>query len=503
MRSRLQQLFGSLSPWVLQPQRSGLACVLVWFFSLPLTWPHPWLALLGFSAIWGLTLALCLEAPLLQSFPLPPLTVLLIGLCLRWGLGPLLLALGGSGGNPFLEIWIRYGPQSQFLWLILTASLLILALPQQKAIARAAGAMPQSLWSVQATQHPRLRAQLTALAAILSLFVAAYIGLSILSGAFDRQFDVYLTWTQQLWRLDTPVAAFSRLRDLWFLLFPLWWRLLGKRWRCLLALEMIAYFSAALLSGSRGLLMYPALLVFFGLWFVVPDPRPIRSLALVLASSFLVLSPLIYVVRDSEPFQRAETWTERLGAVGLTLMEPQPLFDKARWLGRDLYACHDPYLFTPHNRNKPPAGFHGLESLLYLWIPKHVFPERPFLFDGHLIAKQLQRVTPSRWSQAWFPCFSLPADLMRRWSVLGLFLGSLVFAASLQFVLRFWYQTVDVSGTTFQLLLLLFPSTYLQSFPLGTVSETAWSFLWELPKYLAAFWLLGKAVDLYLARTDS
>ena len=127
MRSRLQQLLGPASPWVLQPQRSAVACGVAWLLSLPLTWQHAWLALLGFCAIWGLTLALWVEAPLLQSLPLPPLTVLLIGLCLRWGLGPLLLAVGGSGGDSFVEIWIRYGPPAQLLWLSLTASLLLLA----------------------------------------------------------------------------------------------------------------------------------------------------------------------------------------------------------------------------------------------------------------------------------------------------------------------------------------------------------------------------------------
>lgn len=96
MRSRLQQLFGQASPWVLQPQRSALACLAAWLLSLPLTLQQPWLALLGFTAIWGLTVALWLEAPLLHALPLPPLTVLLIGLCLRWGLGPLFLAVGGQ-----------------------------------------------------------------------------------------------------------------------------------------------------------------------------------------------------------------------------------------------------------------------------------------------------------------------------------------------------------------------------------------------------------------------
>ena len=503
MRSRLQQLFGPAAPWILQPLRSAVACFVAWLFSLPLTWQHPWLALLGFCAIWGLTVALWLEAPLLHSFPLPPLTVLLIGLCLRWGLGPLLLALGGSGGDQFVDIWIRYGPPSQLLWLSLTAVLLLLALPQRRAIASAARSLPQSSWLVESSHQPRLRSQLSALACFLSIYMACYIILSMLSGAFDRQFEAYASWTHQLWRLDTPVAAFARLRDCWFLLFPLWWQLLSRPWRWFLGVEMLAFLSAALLSGSRGLLLYPFLLLLFGLWFVLSDPRLMRRLALALIGLAFVLSPLIYVVRDSSAFQRAENWTGRLEAVGVALTQPEPLLEKTRWLGRDLYACHDPYLFTPENLEQPLAGTRGLGNLLYLWVPKHVLPERPLLFDGHIIAKQLQRIKPSAWSEVWFPCLSLPADLMRRWALPGVLIGSVVVAASLQCLFRLWYQTVGFSASTFQLLLLLLPATYLQSFPLGTVSETAWALLWELPKYLLVFWIVGTGVDRYLARTDT
>lgn len=502
MRSRLQQLFGQASPWVLQPQRSALVCLGFWLLSLPLTWQQPWLALLGFTAIWGLTVALWFEAPLLQALPLTPLTVLLIGLCLRWGLGPLFLAVGGSGGDAFVEIWIRYGPPAQLLWLSLTAALLLLALPQRQAIARAARAQPQSSWFVAAINQPRLRAQLTALAVLLSIYMAAYITLSQLSGAFDRQFEAYVSWTQQLWRLDTPVAAFSRLRDLWFLLFPLWWRLLNRRWRWLLGAEMLAFLAAALLSGSRGLLFYPALLMLFGLWFVLSDLRYFRGLALALAVLFLVLSPLIYVVRESAAFQRAESWSGRFQAVGLSLMQPDPLLAKARWLGRDLYACHDPYLFTPANRDQPPAGTEGLGGLAYLWLPKHLVPQRPIIFDGHVIAKGLQGLSLEG-REMWFPCLSLPADLIRRWSVPGLLLGSLVVAAVVQVLFRLWYRSISVAGGTFQLLLALLPATYLQSFPFGTVSETAWALLWELPKYLLVLWVMGSAVDLWLRRAET
>ena len=502
MSTRLQQLLGPTSLWLLNPKRSAVICFGGWLLSLVLTWQHPWLALLGFIAVWGLTLALWLEAPLLQSLPLPPLTVLLIGLCLRWGVGPLFLSLGGSGGDPFVDIWIRYGPQAQLLWLSLTAALLFFALNQRKIIACAATKQPSSSWLNAVHESPKLHAQIKALAFILSLYMLSYILLSGVGGAFDRQDDSYAAWTQQLWRLDTPIAAFSRLRDIWFILFPLWWKVLDRSWRLFLGAQLFTFAGLAILSGSRGLLFYPTLLLVFGLWFVVIRFRLLRQLVVVVFALFLTLSPLVHVVRESNAFQSADSLSGRLSAVFISMSEPEPLLDKARWIGRDLYACHDPYLFTPENRHRQPDGFNGLHSLFYLWLPKHFLPNQPVIFDGHLIAKQLQYGSIPVWSVNWFPCFSLPADLMRRWSLSGVFLGSTVVAAFVQYLIWLWYRTARISGSTFQLLILLLPATYLQSFPFGTVSETAWALLWELPKYLVVLWILGAFVDRYLSRAD-
>lgn len=503
MRSRLQQLVGPVYPWLSKPHLSGQACLLAWILSLPFTWQHPWIALLGFIAIWMLTLAVWFEQPLLQALPLPPLTVLLMGLCLRWGIGPLLLAAGGSGGNSFIEIWIRHGLPAQALWMTFTAILLLISIFNKSVIASANTSHSQCTWLAQALTNPRLKAQLRVLAFLLSIYMALYIVLSLLSGAFDRQFDAYLSWSYKLWRLDTPVAAFSRLRDIWFLLFPLWWKLFRKSWRMILGIELLSFIAIALISGSRGLLFYPLILLLCGLWFIAENPRIIRYLATSLLLFVILAAPLIYVARDSSAYQNASSWTGRISAIGQVISRPDPILEKARWFGRDLYACHDPYLFTPENRDLPLATNENLQNLIYIWIPKHIMPNQPVIFDGHLIAKKLGRASDNTWTNVWFPCFSFPADLMRRWSFPGLLLGSFLVASFIHLIFRFWYRTASFSGSTFQVLLLLLPATYLQSFPFGTVLETAWALLWELPKYIILFWLLGAVVDRYLLPSKS
>lgn len=91
---------------------------------------------------------------------------------------------------------------------------------------------------------------------------------------------------------------------------------------------------------------------------------------------------------------------------------------------------------------------------------------------------------------------------MRRWSFAGLLLGSTMVVVILQFLFYLWYRVAGTSGGTFKLLIMLLPSTYLQSFPFGTVMETSWSFLWELPKYLVLFWSTGFIIDFFLSRLE-
>jgi hypothetical protein len=494
---RLAAFLGRGEGWLLSPGRSALLALLLWLLTLPVVRERWAMAGLAVVAFWLLLQTLRLEAPLLERIPFPPLTVLVLGMALRWGLGPLLMAFAGSGDDPFLSVWVRHGVASQLLWLAPTSAIVLVGQWRREGIARAAAALPPAPLAEAFRQNGAARRSLAWIALVLGVYMALYVGLSVLGGAFDRDFATYRTWVLTLWRLDTPVAAFSRLRDLWLLLVPLSLVLFRGAARWLPAALLGIFGLVALLSGSRGLLFYPVLLVLAGLWLVPVPPKLLRRLALLAASLMLVLSPLIFVARDSVRFQgtRALDPVARIGAMAATLRNPEPLLAKARWIGRDLYACHDPYLFTPAHRAQPPAGAAGLDHLLWLWVPRHLQPNRPEIFDGPRLAKELQGVPRGTWADVWFPCLSLPADLWRRWGLAGLVAGSFVVALVVNGLAALWCRGLSFSGGAFPLLLLLYPSTYLQSFPFGTVQETCWALLWELPKYLLTLWLLGMVVD--------
>lgn len=494
---RLAALLGRGECWLLSPARSALLGLGLWLVMLPLVRERWAMAGLAVVAFWLLLQTVRLEAPLLERIPFPPLTVLVLGMVLRWGLGPLLMAFTGSGKDPFLAVWVEHGPPIQLLWLTLTASIVLVAQLQREWIARAAASLPPAPLAERFDQWGAPRRRLGWIALLLGLYMLFYVALSLLSGAFDRDFATYVGWVNTLWRLDTPVAAFSRLRDLWLLLAPLTLLTFRGAGRWVSAALLLFFVLVALLSGSRGLLFYPLLLLLAGLWLLPVSPRLLRRLVLIAAALMVTLSPLIFVARDSARFQGTNALdpVARLGAVAATLQDVEPLLAKARWVGRDLYACHDPYLFTAPHRAAAPVGGAGLTHLLWLWVPRHLKPDRPEIFDGPRIAKALQGVPRGTWADVWFPCLSLPADLWRRWGPTGLVAGSLVVAVVVNGLTALWCRCLTLPGSGFQLLLLFFPSTYLQSFPFGTVQETCWALLWELPKYLLTLWLLGAVVD--------
>lgn len=501
MHQRIAQLLGPLYPFLTKPVKAATYISLCWILTLPLTWPYPLIALLSSASLWLLLISLKFESNILSIFPFPPLTVLMTGLCLRWGIGPLLLTLGGQTTDQFLGVWLQYGTNSQSIWLIFTLILIALyALLNNVLFCKyKAKLVPQSSLKNFLECNPLISQRIKAVYAILSVYMLFYLILTLLSGSFSRQLSVYQLWSDQLWRLDTPVAALSRLRDIWFFLFPISVAIISLRMRLLSLALISSFYSMALLSGSRGLLFYPSALLIAGLWLTNISPLLLRKLFAFLLAILVTLSPIIYLSRSSETFRNAESAFEKYESLIEVFRDPQELLTRARWIGRDLYACHDPFLFTESNVSRPAAGFSGLRSLTYLWLPKHIAPNRPVIFDGHLLAKDLQGYANDPEImyklRIWFPCLSLPADLYRRGKILGLVGGSLSVAIVICAYIYLWYKKACITKGSFQLLLFFYPCTYLQSFPFGTLSETAWYLLWELPKYILAMWLIGTLID--------
>lgn len=485
-----------------QALKVGLCCCAGWLLMMPLYEGYKATGFFTWAAFSLVLISVRIELPLLKLTPLTPVTLLIVGIFIRSGIGPLILAVSGNGGNAYLDVWLRNALQAQLLWIPLFIGLLIVGLLNKRYLptTETANGVNIDIDDITEQAEKTKKERLILLALVLSLYMIFYIVLSGLSGAFDRQFLIYSNWANKLWRIDTPVAAFSRLKDIWFFLFPIWICVTKRLIRVLLFSILGLYAIVVIPSGSRGLLLYPALLMILGMWFLVKDKKRILSIVCAFVIIAASVSPIIVATRENALFRSATNIETKYQALVSVLSERKFMLAKTRWLGRDLTGCHDAFLFTENNLKRPRAEFKGLDTLPYILLPKHLFPKRPVIFDGHLIAKTLENAQESQWSRVWFPCITLPGDLYRRWGWIGVYIGSSLCALIIFVYIRLWCINVAGHGSTYAMLLYLYPSTYLQSFPFGTVSETCWSLFWEIPKYLIVFMILGKVIDMLVLR---
>lgn len=497
--ARLSQLLGPLQG-LLTPRGTLLLCALGWgvtapFSSAPLAIGLCW---------WGIALllwSLQIERPWLEVLPFPPLTVLALHLFLRWELGGLLLLLAPAGSGE-VRAWSDHVAQALPINAVCTTALVGAALINWRWIRRPPRPSPAR---VTTTNNERGfgKRQLLMLGAITGVVAVGYAFVGFFGGTLDRGAP-YLQWAGKLWRPDTLFSATIRLRDLYFLILPwLIWR--WRRSVPIVALFLVPTTASLLLTamlGGRGLLIYPGLLLLGGLWLVGTRAPILRALIGILAALALFLTAVMPALRSSDAF-RATSGTDllnRLGALrGTTAALQSP--GKLAEVGRDLYAWSDPYLFQEPGLSQAPAGTKRLHHLLYLWIPRAWMPDRPEINDGHLIAKEIMGTPDAGMHEGrhiWFPGISFGADLYWRFRWPGVIIGSSLFGLGYALLCRLWYRLADLNRSTASALIAIYPATFLQGPPLRSVSETAWNWLYEFPKYvliLAVITLLIEALS--------
>ena len=475
---RLRQLLGPAGV-LLHPVKSLLllllACVpLVPFASQPLGVP-----LAAFST-YLLLMAVRLEESWLDITPLAPLTIVCLGAWLRCGLGGLLLSLGKPMDYDY-AIWAQL-PQSQLLWLTLTV--LVVALFSLK---RPRPPTASAITSQEAKQQP-----LISLTLIGGLFAILSIGIGVFAGTLDRNPESYLYWLNQRWQPDTFFTAFSRFRDIFFVLAPLA-LLKAKRGlqRVLIGGMFSLYILLALPLGGRGLVLYPILYAALGLWLTKIPVKTIRILFAIILVVAITIIPTIAIYRGDPEFQTADrgNYIARasiLGKVAKKLITQSDIPSLLSNTGRALYACSDGYLFQEPAASRPRAGLHRMEALLTAWIPSLLIPKTIPVRDSHIIAEEARgssRLEAETMNYTSFNCISLGGDLYWRGGWFGVIIGSSLAAIAYRMLSSLWYRNASWDSA-WQILLLIFPATFLAMYPAGSVGETAWLWMWDLPKYV-------------------
>lgn len=483
---RLRQLLGPAT--ILLHPLHGLGLLLLACLPLLPFAGQPLGVVLAAISTYLLLMAVRLEQSWLAITPLPPLTVLCLGAWLRCGLGGLLLALGRPMAlTEYNSAFWRHLPEAQGLWVSFmgAAVLVFTCWPKPSATA--------SPSSQEAGRQPLLGLSLAC-----GLFAITAIGLGVLFGTLDRNPSAYLHWVAQRWRPDSLFTMLARFRDVFFLLAPLAICKAKRNWQRLFLLAMlVGYPALALPLGGRGLLLYPILYVVVGIWLTPISARTLRVIIGATLIFGLVAIPSIEIYRGMAGFRTTER--EDPGArLTLLLSASQQLTHNLNirttmtQTGSSLYACSDSYLFEEPARSRPRAGWHRMQSLLTAWLPDLLAPKTVPVRDAHIIAEEIRgrsRSEAETMTYTSFPCVSFGADLYWRggWPIVAL--GSALAAIAYRLVSSLWYRYAGWTSS-WQILLLLYPATFLTMYPAGSIGETAWLWMWDLPKYVALIGLV-------------
>ena len=433
--------------------------------------------------------AIRLEREWMEITPLPPLVALSIGAWIRCGAGGFFLSLGKDPGRyNNQEIW-RFIVQGQTLWLALMGFLLLAFTIKKPGVVKTSN----TTLTQQQTKY------IGALVTVLGLFTISWIVMANWSGTLDKGSENYWYWVAQRWRPDSIFAMFGRLRDAFFILLPIACvKLKNKIAVTLLIATAGVYIAIALPMGGRGLIMYPAVYLVIGTIAGCSDLRLARRLIVTVVVLGITFIPAMQIYRSSGSITNAGTNTlqERLIRTTLGLKDSlinTELGSTYTALGTSLYSCSEGYLFNAQNETKERVGMFDTQKLVLAWIPQLVWKRdgRP-VRDGHIISAEVRgmaRKEAETVNHKTTTCISFGGDLYWRGGWPWVIGGSAVFAAVYRLIAVLWYRYAGWSSWSSAILALL-PATYIQMYPVGTLGETAWLWLWDLPKYILVLCLV-------------
>ena len=489
---RLRQLLGPASA-LLHPLY-GLLLLL--FACLPLLAiaSQPLGIVLAAFSTYLLLMAVRLEQPWLQLTPLPPLTVVCLGAWIHSGIGGGIIAIStpSPGSAVAMGMW-KHLPEAQLLWIIFCALNVLTFLLRPPANAPA----PRSEQQINSKALIRL----TIACSIVAL---GSIAIGFISGTLDRNPSSYLYWVSQRWRPDSVLTMFARFRDVYFFLAPLAIFKARSNWRKALLLAIfLAYIAMALPLGGRGLLLWPFVYSCMGLWLTPIAPKNLRTALLATAACCIFMLPLIqaYKVQLISADHDRTSIPGRLEALQKAASNLNPFSSGTTSqlypLGSSMYGCIDALLFQPPASTRPRAGFHRMENILTAWIPELLVHKSSPLRDAHLIAAEASGLTRQEAESKTYTshdCVTFGADLYWRGSWTAVALGSAAAAIFYRLISELWYRHCGWQSVQ-QILLLVYPATFITVYPFGSVGETAWLWMWDLPKYIILISLICLIAD--------
>lgn len=432
---------------------------------------------------------------------LGPMSIANIVILIKAGIGTVLIEFLGKfslSENDYGQYIVthEYVRELQVLWLLfICAAPIASKMVSQQNLKSGDRSIMAALKKPEGLEIDRgLFRRIKAMFVIMGIGIVFYYVYGINSGMLDRGLE-YENWVGRdkgiIFSLATSVL---RLRDIFFVMMPLVMRGSSIWFRVISLCPLLFTILASLMSGGRGDVAYPLMMIVIGL--ILIREISLRRLLLIGIAAGLVLLlllPILEAVRDSDSFKESKLSSpiERIIGIKKSLGRVGAGFAyRAPQLGRQLYACSDPFLYVKRNEKRLDSGFGDYSRVLRSALPS-ALSGGVETFDGPRLAKELIGVE----KPGWFPCLSLPGDLYRRGGYVATFLGGLVFWMVVAALKIAWSAVVSRNSmSVFSFLVFLLPATYLRNAPLGTVSEVAWMLGWDLMKYIIVFVIIDRVM---------
>lgn len=284
-------------------------------------------------------------------------------------------------------------------------------------------------------------------------------------------------------------TAFTLLSNLGYILFPLLLKNSSFRTKLSLWIILILTLGLGALTGSRGLVLFPIIYIFFGLWtFTRIKSAKIKQYLIIITIFAFVLIPFLNNYRSGESFlsKRGSDIGGKLEALSqsFSASPTSSNTDSLEITGAALYGkMSDINIYRKTPILIPHAGWDNWEAILYVFIPKTIYPNKPSIFDGHAIA-----VSYRDSYSGGIATISFNADLYRRFGWRGIIAGNLIFGLVYGFVISLFFNLYNRKPNTLHLLFVLLLFTFYVN--TGTVLVTFWTWLYVFPKYLIALYVI-------------
>lgn len=279
------------------------------------------------------------------------------------------------------------------------------------------------------------------------------------------------------------LGIFPRLEFLGYFFVPFLWGVSKRTGKIILLLLLGLVLARSLLTGARGLVLYPTCFILLGAYFFRSrDTARFEktALAIILGSLGVVVAILVY--RTSPFYLPGNSGRPKPALADFRLVSQEQI----RLSGYSFHGVEDVKVYELFPKKIPLAGWENFRAILFTWVPSYFVRKKPVLLDGDRVAGSVQEPRLEKLSGHGI---SMAADSYRRFGWWGIF-PTVAVAFFLYGCLVRWLLNRPRPGSLFSWGTLALAVGFFQGQPFGGSLLSTWHlFFYSLLKHLAVLWL--------------